>query len=278
MENDTIGIENGSEDHKYFTLVPNYILNHSSAIDQALYLQMKRYGGERGICFASKATLMKNLGIGKKALNTSLEYLVSHKWVELVGEKTVITKGGPQKVGVYRIVNIWNLNNQFYEGGAESAPPTKGGPEVPKVGLKGSKGGAESAPNKINTKEDIEEDKAAIAAVRIETFFHPGRSRENGDDGVPMTLQEFVLMARGSAYRHIRVIAEYADERKMKFTTRGQWREFGNRNMRAAKQLVPYNDRQIEKAMKRMEQDFKERGGFISKWSLETLIKYLDEI
>ena len=38
-----LSISDESGDKKYFTLVPNYILNHSSAIDQSLYLQMKRF-------------------------------------------------------------------------------------------------------------------------------------------------------------------------------------------------------------------------------------------
>jgi hypothetical protein len=41
-----VKINDESGDHKYFSLLPHYILNHSTAVDQALYMQMKRYAGE----------------------------------------------------------------------------------------------------------------------------------------------------------------------------------------------------------------------------------------
>ena len=43
-------IQDRSGDKKYFTIVPNFILNHSSANDQALYMQMKRLAGDNGTC------------------------------------------------------------------------------------------------------------------------------------------------------------------------------------------------------------------------------------
>jgi hypothetical protein len=48
-----VKILDNSGDKRYFTIVPNYILNHSTAIDQALYLQMKRLAGDEGLCFAT---------------------------------------------------------------------------------------------------------------------------------------------------------------------------------------------------------------------------------
>lgn len=149
-----IFVQNESGDHKYFTMVPNYILNHSSAIDQALYLQMKRFAGENGTCTASKRTLKKQLGIGHKALQKSLDYLVEHKWVAYDGEYGVMTPGGVQMVDKYRVNDIWKMNVDHYaKGGSERDP--LGGKVVlkdTKVVLKVTKGGSESAPTKNNTK------------------------------------------------------------------------------------------------------------------------------
>ena len=72
-------VDDESGDRKYFTMVPNYILNHSSAIDQALYLQIKKHAGEHGTCFASGRTLRKKLGIGRHAFDKSLKYLLEHE-------------------------------------------------------------------------------------------------------------------------------------------------------------------------------------------------------
>lgn len=134
-----LGFQDGSNDKAYFTLVPNYVLNHSTANDQALYLQMKRFAGEKaggGLCYASKKTLMARLGIGKKALASSIKYLIEHGWITADGTRLVSTNGGVQEVEAYIVNDIWKLNVDYYQGGAESAPPAKGG-------LKGTQGGAE---------------------------------------------------------------------------------------------------------------------------------------
>ena len=110
---------------------------------------------------------------------------------------------------------------------------------------------------------------------KADAFFQK-RKNERKDEGEAMGLKEFVLMCRGSMFGHIRLIGEYADEKESEFTTRGQWREFGRRNLRVARQLAPYTERQRSDAMEKMEKDLKENGGFISKWTLETLQKYLD--
>lgn len=148
-------IEDGSNDKAYFTMVPNIVLNHSSAVDQALYMQMKRFAGEKsggGLCTASHRTLMEKLKIGPKALKTSLDYLIGHGWIENVGARKVMTNGGPQDVQMYRVNDIWKLNVQHYKGALESVPLSKGGDERHKGADERSKGGDESATTKNNTK------------------------------------------------------------------------------------------------------------------------------
>lgn len=102
---------NDSGDRKYFSILPHFILNHSTANDQALYWQMKRYTGENGNCFATEKTLMGKLGIGKKAYDKSLKYLISRGWIEFVG----LTKGKTRPVKTYKINNIWRENVEHYD-------------------------------------------------------------------------------------------------------------------------------------------------------------------
>jgi len=52
-------IQDESGDRKYFTQIPNMIVNHSNAYEQSLYLIMKRIAGEHGTCYASLNTLAK---------------------------------------------------------------------------------------------------------------------------------------------------------------------------------------------------------------------------
>lgn len=148
MDKDNIYVEDKSGDKKYFTMLPNFILNHSTAIDQALYCQLKKHAGENGICYVSEKTLKEKLGIGIKALKKSFDYLLKREWIKERGLKDVMTKGGIQKVKSYSVVDIWELNTNFYKGVSESDPlPAKGCP-------KGSQRGALLS----NKEELIQED------------------------------------------------------------------------------------------------------------------------
>jgi len=114
---DRIHIQDQSNDKKYFTIVPNFILNHSTATDQALYLQMKRIAGDGGVCMAGYRYFVKQLGIGFKRYQKSLTYLLEHNWITFIGQKKVYTDGGVQKVNVYRVNDIWKMNNSHYDKG-----------------------------------------------------------------------------------------------------------------------------------------------------------------
>ncbi len=162
-------VQDDSGDKKYFTNIPNYIANHSSAIDQALYFQMKKHAGEKGFCFVSEATLMKKLGIGRIKLKKSIKYLIGHGWVKISGKKPVKTSGGIQNITVYSIVDIWALNVAFYDknkGVAKSAPPD------PRGSQNGMKGVARTATNKnhsnkINLLSEEAEKKNKETAERL---------------------------------------------------------------------------------------------------------------
>ena len=106
----TIKIEDQSGDRDFFTIVPNFVINHSSAIDRALYLEMKRYAGEDGRCFATQETMMKRLKIGRQAFNKSLDYLLKREWISYVG----MTDGKTRPIKTYRVNNIWKENSDFY--------------------------------------------------------------------------------------------------------------------------------------------------------------------
>jgi len=122
-------IQNKSNDRKYFTIIPNYIANHSSANDQALYFQMKRIVGDgEGVCYASEKYFKDKLKIGSKALKNSIQYLKEHGWIEEAGVRKVKTDGGKQDVRVYLVKDIWKMNTDFYSKGVSSndTPNTKG--------------------------------------------------------------------------------------------------------------------------------------------------------
>ncbi len=111
MKNRRFKLIDESGDKKFFTIIPNFILNHSTAIDQALYLQMKRYAGEGGKCFATEQTLCKQLGIGRKALHNSLKYLIEHGWIDKIG----FSSGKTRPINTYKVNDIWKENIEHYK-------------------------------------------------------------------------------------------------------------------------------------------------------------------
>ncbi len=116
-------IKDNSQDKKYFTIIPNYIANHSTANDQALYFQMKRLAGDNEICFASEKYLKDKLGIGSKALKKSLEYLLKREWIEFAGYRDVETAGGNQQIKTYIVKDIWKMNIEHFDKGVSEREP-----------------------------------------------------------------------------------------------------------------------------------------------------------
>lgn len=138
-------------------MVPNYVINHSGAVEQGLYLQMKRYAGENGSCYASGRTLRKQLKIGIKAYRTALKYLLDHDWVYLKGKQLAHTLGGDQLLDVYGVRDLWKMNSDHYSKGvAKRTPLDEGVTKRSKGVAKSSQGVAESAPKKniTRTQED----------------------------------------------------------------------------------------------------------------------------
>jgi hypothetical protein len=142
-----INIKDESNDRGYFTIVPNYILNHSTAVAQALYLQLKRLAGEKGVAYPGSRYLRDKLKISQPTLRKEFKYLLEKGWIEYAGEKEIETDGGQQKIKSYRIVDIWQINNKTYQRGEKIDTPCQRGEKIDTQGVK-------SGGEKIDTKED----------------------------------------------------------------------------------------------------------------------------
>lgn len=112
------------------------------------------------------------------------------------------------------------------------------------------------------------------APAKADADLQPKKA-DKKDPNEPMNLLQFLEGCRAAKQRHINIIGNYADEKHPDYLTRGQWEQFIRRNLRAARDLSPYTDAQIGKAFKKLKEASKE-GGYLSKWTLETIIKYLD--
>lgn len=248
-QTDNLNIFDDSGDKKYFTIIPNYILNHSTLYDREVYIQMKRYAGEDGTCWASKTTLMKRCGMGKERLKKSIQYLLDHKWITYLGEKKVMTNGGEQFVSEYKINNLWKKNADYYEGkggSPQTTLDTKGGRQSAQRGV--AKGGSPQPSKKNHIKEEpIKEDGVANA-----TFVN----------------SKFIDDLENSERRDLQVIGFYFKERGLKFETREQANSTLRRHLKSAKEVANFTDKQIVAVTEKLKKDF-------PAYTIETIYKNL---
>lgn len=115
-----------SGDKKYFTQIPNMIVNHSTAYEQSLYLIMKRIAGEGGDCYASLNFLAKKMGVHKTTISKTITKLLKRKWIA-EAEKTKV-KGGYTRTFI--IIDLWPRNIKEYEGGAEMTSKGSGAQSI----------------------------------------------------------------------------------------------------------------------------------------------------
>ena len=112
-----------SGDKKYFTQIPNMIVNHSTAYEQSLYLIMKRIAGEGGYCYASLNFLAGKMGVDKTTVSKIMYSLLKRKWIEET-DKTKIRGGS---VRTFIIIDLWPLNIKLYESGRQATSKESGG-------------------------------------------------------------------------------------------------------------------------------------------------------
>jgi hypothetical protein len=109
MKDDKFKIIDKSNDRKYFTIIPNYIVNHSTIYEQAIYLYMKRVSGEEGSCWESPANIAKKLCVDPKTIRKYQKKLVGRGWIEIVG-----THRKTKPTIEYKIIDLWELNARYY--------------------------------------------------------------------------------------------------------------------------------------------------------------------
>lgn len=254
MKNDPFKIIDKSGDRKYFTIIPNYIVNHSTVYEQAIYLYMKRVAGEIGTCWESPINIAKKLGVDPKTIRKYQKKLVERGWIEQVGK---IGKTKPTLE--YRIIDLWQLNAKYY------AQKEKGNNTLSQRKRNESSYKEEITPFEKVQSGNKEE---SIKKIDKEDIVSPTASAD-----MPMNLKEFIEWCGQSPQRHIQIIGIWADTEEPDFTTKKQWEAFIRRNLRAAKNLMPFEDERLKQGYKRMQEAVRE--GWLKKYSLETLLKFI---
>lgn len=156
-----ISITDESGDKKYFTQSPNIVFDdNSSAIDQALYMQIKKFAGESGKCFATEETLCKKLKIGRRTFWKSRDYLLKKGWIKFEGMKG----GKTRPIKSYSMVDIWKENILYYEKiSAEKHISFRG-----EISVENEKDKCSLA-HKISVQKHIEEEPLLIRTIKEET-------------------------------------------------------------------------------------------------------------
>jgi len=256
MPNDPFKIIDKSGDRKYFTIIPNYIVNHSTVYEQAIYLYMKRVAGEEGTCWMSAMEIATRLGCSRNTVAKYQKKLVERGWIEVIGQHP--TGATNQQTIEYRIIDLWSLNVRHYEEKSKrsngerlplSLQPVN--ESVQLVNSKRSTIGHKEEPLKKKEKEET----------------------ETPANAVPMSLKEFVDWCGKSTHRYIQIIGNWADTIEPDFQTKAQWEAFIKRNVRTAKNLEPFGDEKIIQGFKKIQEAVKQ--GWLKRYTLETLFKFI---
>jgi len=112
MKNDNFKIKDASNDRKYFAMIPYYIVNHSGAYEQSLYLVMKRIASETGSCWASPQTIAKMMDVAPNTVRKYRKKIEQRGWIRKIGSRPIGKTN--QITHEYEIVDLWKLNIDFY--------------------------------------------------------------------------------------------------------------------------------------------------------------------
>ncbi len=254
MRNDPFKIIDKSGDRKYFTIIPNYIVNHSTVYEQAIYLYMKRVAGEEGTCWMSAMEIAKRLDCSRNTVAKYQKKLVERGWIEVIGKRA--TGETNQQTIEYRIIDLWSLNIRHYEEKSKRS----NGERLP-LSIQPMNESAQLVNDKRSTIEHKEEPLKKKEEVKAQIA------------EVPMTLKEFVKWCETSPHKHIRIIGNWADTIEPDFQTKNQWEAFIRRNVRPAKNLEPFEDKRLIEGFKKIQEAVK--AGWLKKYTLETLFKFI---
>lgn len=107
---DTFQIIDESSDRKYFSMIPNFIVNHSTLEERGFYLTLKRIAGENGEVTMTARNLADACGVSKDKVYRLYKKLLKRGWIKEGRKIEANTK--PRQS--YVIVDLWELNMKYY--------------------------------------------------------------------------------------------------------------------------------------------------------------------
>ena len=234
-----------SGDRKYFAMIPYYVVNHSCAYEQSLYLVMKRIASENGTCWASPEYIGKSMGCSKNTVIKYRKSLEKRGWIRMIGQR----KSGKtsQLVREYEIVDLWEINLAYYKSKKVSMVDTLKGERCQLVTGKVSPVG--------NEEEYIYKDNTVATPQEF-------------------SFKNYIEKMKQSAQKHIQIIVLYWEGKGFTFDSVDMAPKALKREFRPATNLVDYELPKIESTIKFLKNEYDKKG---LSWTLETVHKKIDD-
>ncbi|MBI2450847.1 MAG: helix-turn-helix domain-containing protein [Parcubacteria group bacterium] len=216
----------------------------------AVYLSLCRRANKEQFCFPSEKTIAEDHNITDRTARTHIKRLIDARILRVERERS---KSGKWLHNVYYLLDKseWKTPEEIFSSGYQRKLKTK-----------------PTENNGTNQRKQI-----PLKETYVKDAHDKGSASPSANADVPMDLKEFVEWCNQSPQRHIQIIGIWADTEEPNFTTKKQWEAFIKRNLRAAKDLMPFEDERLKQGYKRMREAVKE--GWLKKYSLETLLKFI---
>jgi hypothetical protein len=219
----------------------------------AVYLSLCRRANKEQYCFPSERLIAKDHGLTEKTARKYLRLIEKANIIRIEKERR---QDGKYKCKTYYLIDKseWKHPSVFSTDGNKRQKP--------------------SVNNNQNQRYEIPTKDAHSKDVNIKDTASPTAKADSLDKkDEPMTLKEFIDWCSKSSQRHIRIIGNWAETTEPNLKTKKQWESFIKRNLRAAKNLEPFEDKQLIEAFGKIEEAVKE--GWLKKYTLETLHKFI---
>jgi len=246
------------------------------SVASCVYMSLCRHSDSNQESFPSIERIMKQHGVSKSSVLRAIKTLEKWGIITVLRRKNEKTKR--QMVNVYVLID----RSQWVQVRVSPENPEPSVTREPGPGVKSDKKpGVTREPEVYTEEKDTQrEGSAATSAPAIPCKKEgckekPMKGVEFCEQHQSMSCAQFVAWYRKSEQRHIKIIAEWADElsqNKMApdLRTVAQWRAWAKPIMTAAKDISVFDDDQIGTAMKRMMS-----ADYVTDFNLHTLKTFL---
>lgn len=263
-----------SRDKEWFWLDNEYLNGYARLLkptSSLVYISLCRHANNKTqSCFPSMELIAEELGMQRSAISRAIKELEDWNIIKVITNYDKKTK--QRENNVYTLTNktTWKDKpcNKLQHGSHVTikSEPCNNDDES-------------HVTNCYSNKTNINNTNITITATKVADSI----SKKKRDPNEKMDIDEFISYCKKSPQKHIQVIGEWADGERPNNSTYGEWQSFIKRNLRASQMLAPYSIEKIEKAYNLMAKDIQKtvngkKTGFITKYTLETVVKYIDLI